>query len=233
MPESNLTLPNKQKSSPTNPYLDLWAWSCQALFWAGPTADTVRVRQSHHLLPIFYHHFGCVVPTQDAVHILGQLTKPAGSKNPPREIIEIGSGNGYWTYLLRRHGLTVTAVDNGLSAWRTLWISDTVAADGATYLRKRQGATEVAVLLLVYPQVSNEFTSNVIRAFQGDAMVVAGTQNANGYTGFADERVDTWVERERPEYEKVLQIPLPSFAAKDEALFVFRKRKESPEASKS
>lgn len=29
-----------------------------------------------------------------------------------------------------------------------------------------------------------------------------------------------------PEWERVLQIPLPSFAGKDEALFVFEKKKE-------
>jgi hypothetical protein len=30
--------------------------------------------------------------------------------------------------------------------------------------------------------------------------------------------------REMPSWEKVLQIPLPSFAGKDEALFIFEKK---------
>jgi len=54
--------------------------------------------------------------------------------------------------------------------------------------------------------------------------VVAGTQNGNGFTGFRDCVVDEWVAREMPEFELVLRMPLPSFAGKDEALFVFKRR---------
>ena len=60
---------------------------------------------------------------------------------------------------------------------------------------------------------------------EGDTVVCAGTQNANGFTGFATETIAQWMAREMPEFEKIVQIPLPSFAAKDEALFVFQKKK--------
>lgn len=53
---------------------------------------------------------------------------------------------------------------------------------------------------------------------------MAGTQNANGFTAFAKETIAEWMAREMPECTKTLQIPLPSFAGKDEALFVFRKQ---------
>jgi hypothetical protein len=36
--------------------------------------------------------------------------------------------------------------------------------------------------------------------------------------------VDEWVEREMEEFELLLRMPLPSFAGKDEALFVFKRR---------
>jgi len=54
--------------------------------------------------------------------------------------------------------------------------------------------------------------------------VSAGSQNASGFTAFAKETIAEWMAREMPEWNKVLQIPLPSFAGKDEALFVFEKR---------
>jgi len=57
----------------------------------------------------------------------------------------------------------------------------------------------------------------------GDTIIVAGTQNANGFTAFAKETIAEWMAREMPDFEKILQIPLPSFAGKDEALFAFRK----------
>lgn len=224
-----LTLPNKRKQPLVNPYYDYWAWSCQNLEWAGPVPNTAKTRISHHILPVFYHHFGCIVPTWDALSVISQLAQHAPPQPKPkgwqgREIIEIGSGNGYWAFMARRAGCPVTAVDNAHSEWRTMWIGDTVWADGVKYLQQREGARD-AVLLLVYPQVGADFTGKVLRAYQGDYVVVAGTQNGNGFTGFKDETIAEWMARERKEFERVAQVPLPSFAGKDEALFVFVRRK--------
>jgi hypothetical protein len=248
---TGLVLPSKQKTPFTvnNPYLDFWAWSCLCLEWAGPNASTVNVKQSHHILPIFYHHFGCVCPTYDALSLIQQLARPAKKAKHDiqinRPIIDIGSGNGYWTCLLRRMSLTVYAVDNALSAWRTTWVPDTIQTDGIEFLRSKKSfqtpnkstmtaasgipgvgpGGKDAILLLVYPQISGGFTINVINAYKGDYIVVAGTQNENGFTGFVGETIAAWMVREKPQFEKVVQIPLPSFAGKDEALFVFVRRK--------
>lgn len=84
----------------------------------------------------------------------------------------MGSGNGYWTYMLRRmkdgkdkkKNLEVVPVDNGLSDWRTLWVADTVEMDGAEWLRRHEGG-KGHVLLMVYPQVSHDFTAKTIKAY--------------------------------------------------------------------
>jgi hypothetical protein len=129
-------------------------------------------------------------------------------------------------------GLVVHAVDNAASVWRTVWIDNTIVADGIKFLQNPPApfkedvgnGGESAVLLLVYPQVTADFTRHVIQAYKGDVIAVAGTQNGNGFTGFRDETIADWMNRERPEFEKVVQIPLPSFAAKDEALYIFTRR---------
>ena len=227
-PPATLTLPNKKKTPFQNPYYDIWAWSCRALEWAGPVPSTARTRISHHVLPVLYHHFGCIVPSWDAIALLQQVAVHAPPRPRPkgwqREIVDLGSGNGYWACLLRRAGLAVTPVDSGLSDWRTMWVGDTVRADGVRFLRERGGAKD-AVLLLVYPQVGAQFTENVLRAYEGSYVVVAGTQNANGYTGFQAETVASWMKREMSHFVLCAQVPLPSFAGKDEALFVFVKRR--------
>lgn len=206
-----------------NPALDFWAWSCHCLQWAGPDDSTERLKTSHHVLPVFMHHFGCVVPSYEILELIRYVA--AG-----KPVLDIGSGNGYWTFMLRRHLAggkpgcgEVVAVDSGQSAYRTLWIGDTIVADGVQWLReKRKGGTG-DMLLLVYPIVGGDgFTEKVLRAYEGDVVCVVGTQCRNGYTAFSDRIIDEWMDREGG-WEKVVQVPVPSFAGKDDALFVFRR----------
>lgn len=211
---STYTVP-KLKNAHVNPYYDYWAWSCQNLEWAGPTADTVHVKQSHYILPILMHHFGCVCPSYESLEVIKQSAKG-------RKVLDLGSGNGYWTYMLRRLGVQVDAVDNLQSRYRSLWIDDTIVEEGEKYLKAQKGAKD-ALLLLVYPIVGSEFTSRVLNAYAGDTICVVGTQNRNGYTAFRGKIIDEFMAEEKPEYTKIVQIPLPSFAGKDEALFVFER----------
>ncbi|KAI4159580.1 MAG: hypothetical protein LQ342_006490 [Letrouitia transgressa] len=214
LPSPPYTVPKTRKPH-ANPYYDYWAWSCRNLEWAGPTPDTVRVKQSHHILPVLMHHFGCVCPSYESLEVIKQSARG-------RKVLELGSGNGYWTYMLRRMGVAVDAVDNLQSEYRTLWIGDTVVQDGDRYLKDNGGAKD-ALLLLVYPIVSFDFTARVFSAYAGDTVCVAGTQNRNGYTAFKDKVIDEYVATESPHFKKAVQIPLPSFAGKDDALFVFEK----------
>ncbi|KAI4148354.1 MAG: hypothetical protein LQ340_005124 [Diploschistes diacapsis] len=211
------------KKSLFNPYLDFWTWSCQALHWGGPLEATANVKTSHAVLPIFMHHFGCVVPSREALEII-RLVASDGTegKAPLRTVLDIGSGNGYWTYMLRAVGLNVVPIDNQQSTFRCNWVKDTVLTDGVAFLKSRKGASE-DVLLLVYPVVGGDFFNKMLEAYKGDRVVVAGTQCQNGYTGFADKTIDMWIEEEKPEWTLEVRIPLPSFAGKDEALFVFKK----------
>ena len=206
----------KLKSPHTNPYYDYWRWSCQQLEWAGPDAGTVRIHQSHHLLPVFFHHFSCVCPSYESLEIIKQVstTKP---------VIEIGSGNGYWAFSLRRLGVQVQAVDNLESKWRTTWISDTIVADGVAYLQKKRGG-KGAVLLMLYPVARSGLTARVLEAYRGDVVCVVGTQNRSGYTGFKDNTIEEYMAEKMSGFEKSVQVALPSFAGKDDALFVFEKR---------
>ena len=159
------------------------------------------------------HHFGCLVPSYEGLEIIKQAAKG-------QTILEIGSGNGYWTLMLRRLGLGVVAVDNMQSEYRTLWISNTVVEDGEKYLKINKGCQDM-MLLLVYPIVGLDFTRKVLKEYKGGTICVAGTQNRNGYTAFKDKTIDEYIQKEKPEFRKTVQLPLPSFAGKDEALFVF------------
>ncbi|PHH65200.1 hypothetical protein CDD81_3059 [Ophiocordyceps australis] len=217
-----LTLP-KCKKAPWNPYFDFWAWSCRNLEWCGPCEASDAVSTSHHILPVFMHHFGCVTPSHEALEVLKILAHR-------RPVVDVGSGNGYWSFMLRRYGLTVHSIDNMQSVWRVVWIGDTMVADGVEWLVQKAKGGEGMVLLLVYPVVGSGpvdglFTRNLLKAFKGDTLAVVGTQNSNGFTGFRDMTMDAFMARHHGhEWTKVVQIALPSFAAKDEALFIFERR---------
>lgn len=227
-------IPSKKERIHINPYLSFWTYSCNELEWAGPLPSTTRTKIAHHILPIFYHHFGCVVPSYAALHVLAKFAQPLKpSKESVLPILDIGSGNGYWTFMLRHFPiadisgakqLDIRPIDNQLSEYRVTWVKDTIKTDGLSYLKQHENG-KGCVLLLVYPQATGDFTAPILKAFQGDKIVVAGTQNGNGFTAFQDVRVDEWVERNLPEFELILRMPLPSFAGKDEALFVFTRKK--------
>lgn len=218
----------KSKSPPYNPYFTFWQWSCRSLEWCGPCPSSERVMTSHHVLPIFMHHFGCATPSHESLEILKSLADG-------RSVADIGSGNGYWTHMLRAYGLTAHPVDNMQSEWRVKWINDTTIADGVKWLRKNNNGKDM-VLLLVYPVVGGGigggkeggFTRDLVSAYKGDTIAVVGTQNGNGYTGFKSMTMDKFMEVEHSEWTKVVQIPLPSFAGKDEALFVFQRETPAP-----
>jgi hypothetical protein len=211
------------------------------------------------VLPILMHHFGCACPSYEALEILRVLADG-------REILDIGSGNGYWTRMLRDYYAwnsnsnpktnnkskpkppadtadplptlpIVTPIDSAQSSWRTNWVSDTLIADGAAYLRTTRGGARDTVLLLVYPIVGGGvaggheggFTRGMLDAYDGDTVAVVGTQNHNGYTGFRDMTMDEFMAREHgDEWVKVVQVPLPSFPGKDEALYVFQRGSRAP-----
>ncbi|KAM0323118.1 hypothetical protein ACHAQA_008968 [Verticillium albo-atrum] len=224
------TVPRCKSPPSPNPYFDFWAWSARALEWAGPCPAAARRPASHHVLPIFMHHFGCAAPSHEGLELL-RLAADG------RAIADVGSGNGYWAFMLRRYGVRVHAVDNMQSEWRVNWVADTETADGPAWLRRRDGGRDL-VLLLVYPVVGGGvaggveggFTRDLVAAYEGDTIAVVGTQNGNGYTSFRDMTMDQYMEREHKEWTKIVQIPLPSFAGKDEALYIFQRGERAPEA---
>ncbi|KAK8140894.1 hypothetical protein G3M48_001476 [Beauveria asiatica] len=230
--EPKLTIP-KVKSSPIyNPYFQFWEWSCHALEWCGPCASAERVATSHHVLPIFMHHFGCATPSHESLEVLRILADG-------RDVADMGSGNGYWSFMLRAYGLKVHPVDNMQSAWRVSWVGDTVISDGVKWLKRHQHGKHM-LLLLVYPIVGGgiqggiqgAFTKDLVNAYDGDTIAVVGTQNRNGYTGFMNMTMAEYMKKEQPHWTRVVQIPLPSFGGKDEALFVFQRGERAVQLEK-
>ncbi|CAL3964350.1 unnamed protein product [Diplocarpon coronariae] len=211
--------------SHVNPYYDMWAMSCEETAFLGPLPDPsyanpANAKQTHPILPVFYHHFGCVVPSYEALYVVSQLVSASDASG----VIDMASGNGYWTYMLRRMKLHVAAVDIMASEYRTMWIEDTIKEDGVEYLKRNDGG-KAKILLMVYMVTAGSFTKKVLQAFRGNTVVIVGTHNANRYTGFADQTTEEYFEKEMPGWELLWRIPLPSFAGKDEGMLVWSRKR--------
>lgn len=127
--------------------------------------------------------------------------------------------------MLRRLSVDVVAVDNMSSEYRTMWISDTVKADGVEYLKRHNGGIG-RVLLMVYMVTAGAFTKKVLQTYRGNTMVAVGTQNANRYTAFSDCSIEEYIEKEMPGWEMTCSFPMPSFAGKDEGMYIWKRKAE-------
>lgn len=225
---SDLKIPKSKDH--INPYLDMWAFSCHSTGFVGPLQskeyeNPESARMTHPMLPVLYHHFGCVCPSWEGLSIISQLVKGGvGTGMRVEGVLDMASGNGYWTYMLRRMGLDVVAVDNMESVWRYTWVLDTVNSNGVEWMKRKEGAKN-RVLLMVYMVTKGTFTKEILRAYKGVTVVVVGTQNANRYTGFRDMGIEEYFEKEMTGWALKIRIALPSFAGKDDALYVFQKKK--------
>jgi hypothetical protein len=132
------------------------------------------------MLPVLYHHFGCVCSSFEALSVVAQLVTLTGAEG----VLDMASGNGHWTFLLRRIEVSVDAVNNLEAVWMAMWVGDTVKGDGVEYLRRRGGARD-RVLLMVYMVPRRDFTKQALKAYKEDTVVVAGTQNDNRFTGYS------------------------------------------------
>ena len=84
---------------------------------------------------------------------------------------------------------------------------------------------------MVYMVTKGDFTKRVLRAYKGDTIVVVGTMNENRFTGFEDCTVEEYFEGEMQGagegWELIVRVPVPSFAGKDEGMFVWKRKLKS------
>lgn len=85
---------------------------------------------------------------------------------PLAPLLEVGAGNGFWTYWLRRAGCDVLAVDAGLPDPYTghRWIDDLRTSDGAKAV---VGEPERNVLM-VWPRYDSLWPTHVVHALRAD-----------------------------------------------------------------
>ena len=96
-----------------------------------------------------------------------------------RNIVELGSGHGYWASLLAAAGGNVTAVEQGFARYYDdRYFPQTVNQDGAAYLQEHEGVPD-ATLFLCWGHQSD--FDEALAAFRGEYLAVVG-EGASGCT---------------------------------------------------
>jgi hypothetical protein len=129
-------------------------------------------------------------------------------------ILEIGSGKGYWAYLMKKAGCNVIAVDDFSEKNEASWFPKTHHRKGQAFLAEHDGCRRRA-LFLCWPRRKCVFQS--IDAYRGDTVIVIvdGEGSMEEYS-------------RRAEWEMTEAIELPTFnGLMDDAMKVYKRRQRS------
>ena len=130
------------------------------------------------------HEFSFAIPTHAVISKILEYGT---------DLIEIGSGSGYWAGLLSKAGVSVTAIEKQAQPFP--WFPDTILADGVQYLIDHYGCPR-KTLFLCWPAMD---VDTVLDAFRGDTVVWIGEVegcteevDAAGWEEFERFRIPTW-----------------------------------------
>jgi hypothetical protein len=186
-----------------NPYLDL--------FWSLPPAchrsRHTAVDARELTMPDWLSFksdvaatYAWAVPTDDAIATIARHA---------RQIVEIGSGSGYWAWMLEQAGIRVQAFD--VASPRFTWhqVHSGTSADAARYPDH--------ALFLCWPPWATSMAFDTLRAYRGQTVVYVG----EWMLGSADARFFALL---CAEFDAVDGAELPQWYMRDDCLLVFRRR---------
>ncbi len=145
-------------------------------------------------------HFAWAVPTEQAI---------ATIRRHADRVVEVGAGSGYWAWLMRQTGIDVAAYDVTPPAftWSRVEVGDTRVVD-----RDPRRA-----LFLCWPPWQSPMAADALRRHGGDCLIYVG----EWLRGNADP---SFFASLTASFDAVDGVSLPQWYARDDALFVFRRK---------
>ena len=164
-------------------------------------------------------HYAWAIPNSRAVRYIANLSHA-------HAISEIGAGNGYWAYRIKRAGGTITAYD------AHLWHQDTSftgigcarhpVPEKFWYPVKHVRAADIDVppdnaLFLCWPDIDETWATESIQRFEGEHLIYVGEPEGGCCADdtFFEELYNNWIE------EHVIDIP--KFYTIKDKLFHYRR----------
>jgi hypothetical protein len=187
-----------------NPYLDLFRSLPPSCHRGRHTAIDARELTMPEWLSFKSHvaaTYAWAVPTDDAIATISRHA---------RQIVEIGSGSGYWAWMLEQAGIRVQAFD--AAPPRLTWhpVLPGTGTDAARYPDH--------TLLLCWPPWGTDMAFDALRGYSGHTVVYIG----EWMLGSADARFFALL---CAEFDAVDGAELPQWYMRDDRLLVFRRRR--------
>lgn len=186
-----------------NPYLDLFRSLPPSYRRCPQLAVDARELTSPEWLSFKSHiatTYAWAVPTDDAIATIGRHGK---------QVVEIGSGSGYWAWMLEQAGIQVQAFDAAPQQFTWHLVRRGTSADAARY----PGHS----LLLCWPPWGTSMAFDTLREYTGQTVVYIG----EWMMGCADARFFALL---RADFDAVDGAELPQWYMRDDRLLVFRRR---------
>ena len=133
------------------------------------------------------------------------------------EVVEIGAGTGYWSYLLSEMGATVRAYDNG--SWSNFFTGDSwyhIRRGGPGMLRHYPDA----VALIVWPPYDKPMAFEVAKRLRVGQVLVYVGEGSGGCTG-----CDKSFGLLESDFEEVDSIHIPQWWGLHDRLEIYRREK--------
>ena len=190
----------------TNPYLTFFS-SLPASFRRQPDHLSDSRELTHSDWLTFKHaiaaHFAWAVPTTQAVDTIAKHA---------RRVVEIGSGSGYWAWMMEQGGISVRAFDAVLPAfaWHTVEYADaTITAEHPD-----------RALFLCWPPYASPMAATALAHYGGDCLIYVGE-----WLGGCAEPV--FFSSINAEFTLIDETVLPQWAMRNDRLMVFRRKGQS------
>ena len=165
-----------------------------------PSAGEMFVPEWLMLKAAIARHFSWAVPTEEAIMCIRKYAT---------DVIEIGAGSGYWTWLMRQAGITVAAFDAGPPPFT--W-SEVCNGDERALCK-----IQMSALFLCWPPWATEMAANSLAWHRGQYVIYVG----EWMLGSANAR---FFEMLSSKFEAIDAVLLPQWCQRDDRLIVFRRR---------
>ena len=132
-------------------------------------------------------------------------------------LLEVGAGNGFWTYCLRRKGIDVIATDPKEAGMynRGQWIRDLVEVDAIAAMNRFPGRN----ILLVWPHFESLWAVDVAQSMKaGQLLCYVG----EGAFGCCAPNI-FFLELARSGFKMIYSHPSPSWVTTQDHLFIYQK----------